>query len=354
VPRRHRRRGQRTNRKVGFVGEPNEPRTEAPTITTPLFIAGAMTGLACLTHPIATAFLIGIFGLVMLEGAISLVVFAAGGAVVVAVWLAVIMSAGPDYLTALIHHAMIRSSQGPVATRVVTEVHRWATDFIRMPTLFVGYLVGVWALSYWANNRRVRFELLFLGSVCLLLNTFFMSKSSGYYPLYPQLFFSLLAAGSLAATIAGGTRPQIQSVGALLCVIVVVQAPIALVPRLVASIKQRDARDYAPVAERLNVLIPAGSTVWSVPEGWYALAEHGSVRTPSLDYNPAPNPDVDDYAVARMAYPIQDSRFLEIARIGEPVPLAFGRTFATTDYQLIVYHSKNRIDRRTDSPEPRR
>jgi len=311
----------------------------------PFVFAGLFIGLACLTHPVAMGVLIGTALLIVFaskrDGLLALSLFASGGLLIAALWGVLILSGREHYLVDLIRHGSMRSVSGSPGSRIVAECIRWLTEIRRTPVLFACYVAGIGWRNRWPSDRRVSSELLLLAVVAILFNTFVMSKMSGYYTLYPQLFLTLLAAGSIASAIQHGGRYRHWAM-ILLCLLAVTSVPTLIVPRLVAATVQDQARDYSPIREQLQATIPIGSTVWSVPEGWYALAEGRSVRTSSLDYNLTPNPRVDDFAVANAAAPLRDPGFAEVSRVGREIPMWRGRTFATTDYRLIVYRSRLR------------
>ena len=322
-----------------YLSARGEPSARASFVFAGIFIA-----LACLTHPVAISALIGFTLLVTTfafgrSRASALVLFTVGGLLVAAAWGIVIVRGGPHYLADLIRHGSVRSVSGPLLTRVVAECVRWFTEIREMPLLFACYFAGVAWRNVWPSERRIASELLLLAVVAFAFDALFMSKSSGYYPLYAQLFLTMLAAGSIAGAIQRGGRHRHAAL-VLLGLLAMTSVPLLVLPRVVAATVQHQARDYSPIREQLQATVPVGSTVWSVPEGWYGLAEGRSVRTPSLDYDPAPNARVDEFAIVSASDPLSDSAFAETRRIGREIPAWHGRTFATTDYRLIVYRSR--------------
>jgi 4-amino-4-deoxy-L-arabinose transferase-like glycosyltransferase len=303
--------------------------------------SGVLAALACLTHFVCFGFVAAMLVVLAFRDhrrARTLVVFCAGGICIALLGFLFALGQG-DYLNQLFGHGAMRSAEGSPWSRLTDELTRWAVDARRSPGLYATWLAaGGYTFLRRPSIGRYGYEIGLIALVMFMFNAMLMSKVSGLYPLYVASFLILFAVecGVAASRSSGGGRKAAQ---AAVATAVLTGLPALLIPRLVAATAQRTVRAYEPTADRLHALVPAGATVWSVPEGWYALAEDRSVRTPSLHENHGPNPAVDDFAVGRAAEPVVMEGFIEVARIGEPIPPVMGRTFATTDYRFIVYRS---------------
>jgi len=312
-----------------------------------IVLAGVCLGLACITHPLAVAWVaaLGVFTMLSREWGqlrkfLWMVVLAAMPTLF---WILSAAVAGELELLKIqfLEHGSSRLSGGGVFIRILGEVIRYGAEYRLAPGLLALYFGGMaWVLWQRDRFRGAGMWLAIMFAVPALFNTLFMSKNVGFYFLHPVAMLAI-AAGAMTTALWGGhfipsTGRMASRVFRSVLILALVNVLAAgIIGRYVALSYQWLQRDYGPVARALAENVPPGSVVWGPPDIWYAVEQAGA----SLRIRGEPDPGRHDFLVTKVTgNTVLPSGIRKVGEFGAALPPVFGLVqLHSADYRMRVW-----------------
>jgi len=322
-------------------------RADGGSRRTLLFWAGLLVGLAGITHAVSAFWAAGL-GVVLVgacrnrwrAGLADLAVFGAAAALPTAAWLAVGAAHPDEFRAQFLAHARAKVGGPGLPGQIRLEAVRWITkSYAHTPLLLAAFLGGAlwwpWAAGI---DRATRMTVIALTGIVAAATTVLLTKDSGPFNLYPAALLTILAGGWIDRVEAAAPRlPSWMRWGARAGAALLalnLAAKFAL-PRLVAVTVQREARDYAPIAEAIRRRVPAGAVVCGYPISWYAVEAAGA----SLRIGSGPDIRRHDFVICGPDDPMRaPPGFVLLDEFGKELPRFMGRLFAPGwSYHMLLY-----------------
>jgi 4-amino-4-deoxy-L-arabinose transferase-like glycosyltransferase len=312
-----------------------------------MLFAGLCLGLAGITHPLAIVWVLSLALIKLLwkhslptQKFVWLLV-----AIVTPLSIWVLSAFGSGELKLLgdqfFDHGGSRLASGSLFGRISDEVLRYWDAYRLVPGLLLVYFGGIVWLFY--NRRNLSYGsawLCVLTILPILFNTFFMSKTVGFYYLYPVSMMALASGAMINHLWNNKTRifsiflPRVAVRGVLSALFISVIG-FGILGRYVVLAYQWDQRDYAPIKLALERTIPPNSVIWGPPDIWYAAEEIGA----SLRIRGEPLRNNHDYLVTKLTGDIDIPTDLHlVAELGSALPPVFGTiSVSSADYRMQVW-----------------
>jgi 4-amino-4-deoxy-L-arabinose transferase-like glycosyltransferase len=313
--------------------------------------AGLLVGLAGITHAVSIFWAIALIIAILagargrVKGALAdAVVFGAAAALPTGLWLLAGAMHPYEFVHQFMWHGRSKLTQSGPLEQLRSDASRWITkSYSHAPLLLVVLAGGV---VWWASRKDVDLVRRRYVAVLALVTTFgtalLLTKDAGPFNLYPSVVLTAVAAGWLDRLLdwgkmAGGWK-QFAVRGSLALLLVGLAASFA-VPRILAALFQRHARDYSVVEAAVRRYVAPGDVVWGSPECWYAVEEAGG----SLRLAGVSDPKTHKVLICSVAECVEiPPGFVLLATVGEELPNVMGRNFSfRSDYRIAIYgHAK--------------
>tara|TARA_Y100000590_G_scaffold365568_3_gene424508 strand:+ start:372 stop:1763 length:1392 start_codon:yes stop_codon:yes gene_type:complete len=319
-----------------------------------MLFAGLCLGLAGITHPLAIVWVLSLAVIKLLwkdslptQKFIWLLV-----AIVtpLSFWVLSAFSSGEIKLLGaqFFNHGESRLASGSLFGRIFDEALRYWDAYRLVPGLLLIYFgATVWLFYHRRNLSLGSAWLCVLTILPILFNTFFMSKTVGFYYLYPVCMMAL-ASGALInhlwnnkIRIFSILLPKVAVRGVLSTLLISVIG-FGILGRYVVLAYQWDQRDYVPIKLALERTIPPDSVIWGPPDIWYASEEIGA----SLRIRGEPLRNTHDYLVTKLTGDMDiPTDLLLVAELGSALPPIFGSiNVSSADYRMQVWQWDSNSD----------
>jgi hypothetical protein len=305
-------------------------------------MAGALVGLAGITHPVALGWGLGL-GLLCLalarqgERLATGAGFAVGAAAPPLLWLGHVWLSGKWTLweAQFLNHGGGHLAQGSLVGRLGAEAANYWQQYRLVPLLLLVYAAALpWLAWRWRGARAAKLALAVPILVMLAFDTLVMTKGLGYYHLYPAALLAIGAGGFLAELLRHPAAwPRRLAVAATALLLLNLQAA-GIVGRWLSLAYQWRERAYAVVDEGLRPHLAPGDRVWGAPEVWYAVERAGA----TLSLVGAPDPEKHDLLVLRAGGGKElGERARLVASFGAPLPPILGLRRPSADYTFEIW-----------------
>tara|TARA_B100000029_G_scaffold276422_1_gene271006 strand:- start:8736 stop:10127 length:1392 start_codon:yes stop_codon:yes gene_type:complete len=319
-----------------------------------MLFAGLCLGLAGITHPLAIVWVLSLAVIKLLwkdslptQKFIWLLV-----AIVtpLSFWVLSAFSSGEIKLLGaqFFNHGESRLASGSLFGRIFDEALRYWDAYRLVPGLLLIYFGATVWLFY--NRRNLSLGsawLCVLTILPILFNTFFMSKTVGFYYLYPVCMMALASGAMINHLWNNKIRifsillPKVAVRGVLSTLLISVIG-FGILGRYVVLAYQWDQRDYVPIKLALERTIPPDSVIWGPPDIWYASEEIGA----SLRIRGEPLRNTHDYLVTKLTGDMDiPTDLLLVADLGSALPPIFGSiNVSSADYRMQVWQWDSNSD----------